>query len=475
MNKFLLEHSDLITYHDYRDLANHQQAVDTLKRYGRPMLCTEYMARQFNSTFQEIMPMLKAEQVGAFNWGFVAGKTNTIFKWGEPLPDVDEPPLWFHDILRKDGTPFSQAEINVIKQLTKPGITMEPFGTYNGQSVESYTLTNNNGVMMKVITYGGIITELHVPDKNGTMGDVVLGFDQLENYISPEYKRNNPYFGAIIGRYCTRIAKGKFTLDGVEYKLNTNDGENHLHGGNIGFNAVIWNTKPVESVNGYALELTYTSKDMEEGYPGNLQVTVTYTLTDANELKIDYRAVTDKATPCNLTNHSYFNLSGGKRSDIKDHFLVIIADRFAEMTNTLVTTGRLIDVAGTPMDFTTPRKIGERIDADYGQLKPGRGYAHSWNLRNNAGSLALATTLYEPESGRFMEVLTTEPAMHFYAGTYLDGTLTGKNNIRYVKCAGLCLETQHLPDPNQPAFPSTILKPGQIYKSQTIFRFSVKK
>ena len=191
-------------------------------------------------------------------------------------------------------------------------------------------------------------------------------------------------------------------------------------------------------------------------------------------MKIDYRAVTDKVTPCNLTNHSYFNLSAGKISTIKDHYLVLLSDQFAEMSNTLCTTGNLIDVAGTPMDFTTPRKIGERIDADYAQLKPGRGYAHSWNLRNNAGSLALATMLYEPESGRYMEVLTTEPAMHFYAGTYLDGTLTGKNNIQYVKCAGLCLETQHLPDPNQPAFPSTILRPGQIYQSQTIFRFSVK-
>jgi aldose 1-epimerase len=354
------------------------------------------------------------------------------------------------------------------------GVTMEAFGTCNGKPVERYTLTNNNGMMMKVITYGGIITELHVPDRNGDMGDVVLGFDNLKNYLTPEYKNNNPYFGSIVGRYCTRITKGKFTLDGVDYTLSINDGENHLHGGIVGFNAVIWAANAIETTDGHALELTYTSKDMEEGYPGNLQVKVTYTLTDANELKIDYRAVTDKATPCNLTNHSYFNLSAGKSSTIKDHYLVLLSDQFAEMSNTLCTTGNLIDVAGTPMDFTTPRKIGERIDADYAQLKPGRGYAHSWNLRNNSGSLSLATTLYEPESGRNMEVLTTEPAMHFYAGTYLDGTLTGKNNIQYVKCAGLCFETQHLPDPNQPAFPSTILRPGQIYQSQTIFRFSVK-
>jgi aldose 1-epimerase len=360
------------------------------------------------------------------------------------------------------------------QQKSKACIVKETFGEYNSQQVERYTLVNSNGVMMKVITYGGIITELHLPDRNGKMGDVVLGFDRLSSYFSPDYISNNPYFGAIVGRYCTRIAKGKFTLDDKEYTLSINDGENHLHGGNIGFNAVLWAAKPVESAEGQALELSYTSKDLEEGYPGNLQVTVTYTLTDANEVKIDYHAVTDKATPCNLTNHSYFNLSAGDQPTIADHELTLLSDKFAEMTSTLVTTGNLIDVAGTPMDFTTPHKIGERIDADFDQLKPGRGYAHSWLLRNSNGSLALAATLYEPVSGRFMEVFTSEPAMHFYAGTYLDGTLTGKNNIRYVKCAGLCLETQHLPDPNQTAFPSTILYPGQNYQTQTIFKFSVK-
>ena len=362
------------------------------------------------------------------------------------------------------------------RQNFKAGIISEAFGQFNGQPVERYTLTNNNGAVLKVITYGGIITELHVPDRNGEMGDVVLGFDRLADYISPDYKKNNPYFGAIIGRFCTRIAKGKFTLDGVEYTLATNDGENHLHGGNTGFNAVVWAAKTVKSGGENALELTYTSKDMEEGYPGNLQVRVTYTLTDANELKIDYCGVTDRATPCNLTNHSYFNLSAGKQPTIADHELVIFADKYTEMDSNWIPTGHLPDVANTPMDFTAPHKIGERINHDFAQLKHGRGgYAHSWVLRNNGGSPALATTLYEPVSGRFMEVFTTEPAMHFYAGAYLDGTLTGKNNARYVRFAGLCLETQHLPDsPNQPAFPSCILRPGEIYQSQTVFKFSVK-
>lgn len=361
------------------------------------------------------------------------------------------------------------------RQKTKAGIVKEPFSEFQGQPVERYTLTNSNGVVMKVITYGGIITELHVPDRNGVMGDVVLGFDNLTDYLSPEYTKNNPYFGAIIGRFCTRIAKGKFTLDGVEYTLATNDGENHLHGGVTGFNAVIWDAIPAENAEGVALELSYTSKDGEEGYPGNLHITVTYTLTDADELKIDYSATTDKATPCNLTNHSYFNLSAGRQPTIANHELTIFADQFAEMTQTLVSSGNILDVAGTPMDFRIPHRIGERIDEDFAQLKPGRGYAHSWVLRNKDGAPALSTTLYEPESGRYMEVFTTEPAMHFYAGTYLDGALTGKNKVSYVKCAGLCLETQHLPDsPNHPAFPSTILRPGEVYQTQTVFKFSVK-
>ena len=353
----------------------------------------------------------------------------------------------------------------------KAGIVKETFGEWKGQPVDLYTLTNNNGAVMKVTTYGGTITELNVPDRNGKMGNVTLGFDKLDGYVSPAYEKSNPNFGAIIGRYGNRIAKGKFTLDGVEYTLATNNGENHLHGGNIGFNRVVWAARPL----GNALELTYTSKDMEEGYPGNLQIKVIYTLTDDNELKIDYSAVTDKATPCNLTNHSYFNLSAGKQPTIADHELVILADQYTEVDGGLIPTGNLPDVAGTPMDFTTPYKIGQRIDADFEQLKLGGGYDHNWVLRNNAGSLALAATVYEPRSGRLMEVFTTEPGVQFYTGNFLDGTLIGNDNVKYVRRAGLCLETQHFPDsPNQPAFPSTILQPGQTYHTQTIYKFSVR-
>ena len=362
---------------------------------------------------------------------------------------------------------------------TKPqaGIVKEDFGQFKGQPVELYTITNNHGTVMKVTTYGGTITELFVPDKSGQMGNVVLGFDNLDGYISPEYEKSNPNFGAIIGRYGNRIAKGKFTLDGVEYILATNNGENHLHGGNIGFNRVVWVAQPIEKADGNALELTYTSRDMEEGYPGNLQVTVTYMLTDDNELIIDYRAVTDKATPCNLTNHSYFNLSAGNQPTIAGHELTILADQYTEVDSGLIPTGNLPDVAGTPMDFTAPYKIGERIDADFEQLKIGGGYDHNWVIRSCICNdlLTLAATVYEPLSGRFMEVLTTEPGVQFYAGNFLDGTLTGTDNIKYIHRAGLCLETQHFPDsPNQPTFPSTILQPGQTYQTQTIYKFSVK-
>jgi len=362
------------------------------------------------------------------------------------------------------------------KTKTEPGILKENFGTFNDKPVELYQLTNNNGVVMKVITYGGIITELHVPDKDGQMGDVVLGFDKLDGYISPEYKAGNPYFGAIVGRYGNRIAKGKFTVDEVEYTLATNNNENHLHGGIIGFSNVIWEAQPVvDDADGFAVELKYTSKDMEEGYPGNLQVTVKYTLTNENELKIDYSAITDKATPCNLTNHSYFNLSAGKQPTIANHELMLAAEKFTEVDNGLIPTGNLPNVADTPMDFTTPRTINERIDADFEQLKIGGGYDHNWVLDNNDGSLALAATVYEPESGRFMEVFTTEPGVQFYSGNFLDGSLTGKNGAKYQRRAGLCLETQHFPDsPNQPEFPSTILKPEDRYSSKTIYKFSVK-
>ena len=343
-------------------------------------------------------------------------------------------------------------------------ITKEPFGqTAEGTAVDLYTLSNGSGLTAKITNYGGIVTSLVTPDREGTPGDVVLGFTSLDGYLA-----EHPYFGALIGRYGNRIAKGKFTLDGQTYTLATNNGPNHLHGGLKGFDKVVWKAEELPGQN--ALRLTYTSPDGEEGYPGTLTAIVTYTLTDENELKIDYEATTDKATPLNLTNHSYFNLAPNKAEDALAHELTIYADRYTVVDQTLIPTGELRPVKGTPMDFTSPHPIGERITQVEG------GYDHNYVLNKPAaGEMALAATAYEPTSGRFMEVYTTQPGVQFYSGNFLDGTLTGKGNVVYKKHYGFCLETQHFPDsPNQPSFPSTILRPGEKYQQSTVYKFSTR-
>jgi aldose 1-epimerase len=353
----------------------------------------------------------------------------------------------------------------------KANITRQPFGkTADGQAVELYTLTNASGMVAKIMTYGGTVVSLSVPDRNKKMGDVVLGYDTLDGYL-----QNNPFFGAIIGRYGNRIAKGRFTLNGKEYKLAQNNGENHLHGGLKGFDKVVWKAREVKSAEGPALELTYLSKDGEEGYPGNLSVTVTYTLTNKNELKIDYAATTDQDTVINLTNHSYFNLAGAGTGDILNHVIMINADRFTPVDETLIPTGELRSVKGTPFDFTTPTAIGARIDQKDEQLIFGKGYDHNFVLNKTGERLSLAARVYEPTSGRVMEVYTTQPGMQFYTGNFLDGTITGKSGKVYPRRSGFCLETQHFPDsPNKPGFPSTVLKPGQKYAQTTIYKFAVK-
>ncbi|MBF9252856.1 galactose mutarotase [Pontibacter sp. 172403-2] len=351
---------------------------------------------------------------------------------------------------------------------TTMDIKKEPFGkTKEGQEATLYTLTNENGMTAKISDYGATVTSLLVPDKNGKLGNVVLGFDSLAGYQSDAYLKSGPYFGAIVGRYGNRIAKGKFTLDGKEYTLATNNGENHLHGGNKGFDKVIWQAEPMPQQN--AIQFTYVSPDGEEGYPGELTATVTYTLTDDNELRIDYKATTDKATPVNLTNHSYFNLAAGTADDAMDHQLTLNADRYTVVDKTLIPTGELRKVSGTAMDFTTPHAIGERIDQVEG------GYDHNFVLTDTSNTLKKAATVYEPTSGRVMEVFTTEPGIQFYSGNFLDGTLTGSGNKKYNQHYGIALETQHFPDsPNQPSFPSTILEPGETYESTTVYKFSVK-
>ncbi len=341
----------------------------------------------------------------------------------------------------------------------------------DGQRVSLYTLTNAQGAVAKITNYGGIVTELWMPDKDGALDDIVLGYDNLQAYLD-----RNPFFGCIVGRYANRIGNAQFTLDGTTYSLTANSGDHHLHGGVTGFDKVLWEAKPVKSSDSVGLQLRYLSKDMQEGYPGNLDVTVVYTLTNANELRIDYTATTDKPTVCNLTHHSYFNLAGHGSGDILGHELMLNADHYTPIDSTLIPTGQIRSVTNTPMDFTQLTAIGRRIDADYDQLRYGRGYDHNWVLNKQYnGQMTLAARVCESTSGRVMEIWTTEPGIQFYAGNFLDGTLTGKDGQVYHERYGFCLETQHFPDsPNKSQFPSTVLRPGQLYQTTTIHKFMTR-
>jgi len=348
-------------------------------------------------------------------------------------------------------------------------VTKAPFGkTKDGKAVEIYTLTNARGSEATIITYGGALVSLKVPDKKGEFGDVVLGFDSIA-----DYEKHSAFFGPLIGRYGNRIARGKFTLDGKEYLLATNNGENHLHGGIKGFDKVIWTARSSTDKNGANLELSYLSADGEEGYPGNLNIQVVYTLTEDNKLRIVYSATTDKSTVVNLTHHSYFNLAGG--GEVLDHRLLLNADRYTPTDKRSIPTGVVSGVAGTPFDFTNETAIGARIGQDNEQLKFGRGYDHNWVLTRKGNGIELAARVYEPISGRVMEVLTTEPGIQFYSGNFLDGSLPGKGGKQYPYRSGFCLETQHFPDsPNHLNFPTTVLRPGQKYSQTTIYAFSVR-
>jgi aldose 1-epimerase len=351
-------------------------------------------------------------------------------------------------------------------------VTKESFGkTAAGENVDIFTLTNRKGMEAKITNYGGIVVSLTAPDRNGKFGDVVLGFNDLDSYL-----KGHPYFGALIGRYGNRIAKGRFTLDGVEYKLAVNNGENHLHGGIKGFDKVVWSAQETKSRLGPAIALTYVSKDGEEGYPGTLRVRVIYTLTNNNELRIDYSATTNKDTVTNLTHHSYFNLAGDGNGDILNHRLQLNANSFTPTDAGSIPTGELKSVQGTPFNFLKSTVIGARINETDQQLQWGNGYDHNYVVNGPAGSRRLAATVFEPTTGRTMEVWTTEPGIQFYTGNFLDGTLTGKTGKPYAKRTGFCLETQHYPDsPNKPSFPTTTLKKGATYTSTTIYRFSARK
>ncbi|MGD0573721.1 MAG: aldose epimerase family protein [Sedimentisphaerales bacterium] len=354
------------------------------------------------------------------------------------------------------------------KEPGKMSVKTEPFGkTTDGQQVDIVTLTNGKGLTAKIMTYGGTIVSFEAPDRNGKPGDIVLGFDNLDGYL-----KGCPYFGAIIGRYGNRIAAAKFTLDGKEYKLAANNGENSLHGGIVGFDKVVWKIEKAEVKGNKAeLKLSCTSRDGEEGFPGNLKCVVTYTLTSDNKLEMKYEATTDKPTVLNMTNHSYWNLAGAGSGDVLGHELMINADKYTPVDKGLIPTGELKSVKDTPLDFTKPMTIGSRIK----QITDIGGYDHNFALNGKAGKMKLAAKVYEPTSGRVMEIQTTEPGVQFYSAIGLDGSLKGKDGKIYNKYGALCLETQHYPDsPNKPMFPSTVLRPGEKYETITIHTFSTK-
>lgn len=349
-------------------------------------------------------------------------------------------------------------------EMEKNSIKKQQYGKIGDENIDIFTLENSNGITAKITNYGGILVSLQTPDRDGVSEEVTLGFDSLEDYL-----RDHPYFGALVGRFANRIANGKFILDGTEYTLAKNNDENHLHGGLKGFDKVVWNAEPMQDADKVGLKLTYLSADCEEGYPGNLDCEVIYSLTEDDELIIEYKAATDKPTIVNLTNHTYFNLTGDYKRDILSHHLMLNADSYTPSDETLIPTGEIKLVKDSSMDFTTPAVIGSRIEQ-----VPG-GYDHNYVINSQPGEMRLTAKVYEPASGRCMDVYTDQPGVQFYTGNFLDGSLTGKNGVKFDKHFGLCLETQHFPDsPNKPEFPSVILRPGETYKHKTLHKFYTK-
>lgn len=373
------------------------------------------------------------------------------------------------------GNDSTKVNMNANRETpTANRVKQESFGkTADGKEAKIFTLVNQKGGEARIIEYGATVVSLKMPDRNGKSGDIVLGMNSLDEYTNDIYQKANPYFGAIAGRYANRIAKGQFSLEGKKYQLTTNNGANHLHGGKVGFDKVFWTGREVAAQNGAAVEFTYQSKDGEEGYPGNLTAKVVYTLTDDNELKIDYTATTDKETVVNLTHHSYFNLAGS--GDILKHNLQINADKFTPIDKESIPLGALKAVENTPFDFRQAKEIGKDIESTDEQLKNGKGYDHNFVLNGASGTMRQAAIVTEEKSGRVMEVLTTEPGIQLYTGNFLDGSLKGKNGAVYNLRNGFCLETQHFPDsPNHSDYPSTVLKPGETYKTSTVYKFSAK-
>ena len=474
-NHFLLTHADVITFHNYADTIHLIKEIKSFRKYNRPIICTEWMARTRNSTCETHLPIFKSDKVACFNWGFVSGKTQTIYPWGSKTSN-ESPKIWFHDLFYADGRPYKAEEINTFKNCTfnlnKPMLPKAvDFDTLiDGERVNLYFLKNSQGLEAAITNYGGKVVSLLVPDKNGKVADVVLGFSNIKDYLSP----GAPYFGALIGRYGNRIANGSCTLNGDKLQLTVNNGVNHLHGGTKGFNAVVWKANRVD---GQTLELSYLSKDGEQGYPGNLEVKVVYALTDSNELRITYEATTDKPTYVNLTHHSFFNLQGEGNGNIGSHRMLINADAFTPVGEGLIPTGQILPVAGTAFDFRNGKAIENDLYLNDEQLSFGKGYDHNFVLNQPSApstkSLHFAARVEEPLSGRVMEVWTNEPGLQFYGGNFLNGNSIGKSGKPYLYRSAFCLETQHFPDsPNHPEFPSTLLNPAEVYRSTCIYKFS---
>ncbi len=464
LTHFQISNSDIITYHSYEHPELHQRRVDSLysRSGGRPMICTEYMARKHGSTFAAILPLLKGQNIGAINWGLVDGKTQTKYAWDEKNWGANDPLIWFHDIFRNDGTPYDKRETELIKNLTHnitPGAEVQTQQTL-------YIIKNKANCRVVFTAEGARLISLQVPDKNGISTDVVIGFNDVKSYKSS----TEPYFGATIGRYANRIANGKFKLDNRTYRLSVNNGPNTLHGGRNGFQNRTWNAIPSGD---NAITFFYTAVDGEEGFPGTLHARVTYTLTDNNELTLMYEAATDKPTVVNLTNHAFFNLNGEGSGSIGKHILQINAENYTPVNETLIPTGEIATVKGTPFDFNIPTAIDSRIEAGDEQLKFGKGYDHNYVL-NGTGS-RVAATVTGDRSGIVMEITTDQPGLQFYSGNFMQSKNKLRKGYDDFRTA-FCLETQHFPDsPNQPSFPSTFLRPGEIYKTSSTYKFYTTK
>lgn len=481
--------SDFHSIHSYSPPERLRALIHEYKKDGRPILVTEWLARTKGSTVAGCLPVLKEENVGAVNWGFVSGKSGTIWPWSsrrgpngkpaslrakreagevvQPGEAYPEPEVWFHDLFRPDHTPYDPAEIAVFRKLTNRQAEPEHWGTIDGKAIHRYTLTNRNGLVMRVTNYGAIITELHAPDRDGERADIVLGYDSLDGYI-----KGHPYFGAIVGRDANRIAGGRFSLAGKTYQLACNNGPNHLHGGVKGFDKHVWDATPIETDKGPALKLTRVSVSGEENYPGNLSATVVYTLTHDNELITDVRATTDATTLCDIAQHSYWNLAGHASGTIRDHVVQINADGYTPVNDALIPTGKVATVAGTPFDFRKPKKIGEDLLAAGGDPI---GFDHNFAVNGKPSEMKHVATVHDPASGRTIKLFANQPGVQFYTGNFLDGTNIGKGDTAYHQYNGFCLETQTFPDAiHQPTWQSPVLRPGEVYRHVMITKISVQ-